>query len=228
MSITLTESCASDLMVVNAARVSFAQKSNVLTDADRKLIGFLLKNHHGTPFEHGYFQFHVEAPIFVIRDWFRHRIGHSYNEMSSRYVQLPEKFYKPSLLRAQSGKPGHYHFGPWPISEGRNLGFFTMQRHKWLLWVMERRQRKAWATYHRLLRAGVAKEQAKAVLPVGALSQFYWSCNPRSLMHWLALRGKGTEAIQEIQDLARSVEAEFARKMPETHLAFIKNGRVSP
>lgn len=228
MKLTLLDSCADDLAVVNAARVSFAQSHDwiwdfpegstesvpVLPEGDDKLLAFLLKNRHGTPFEHGYFRFHVEAPIFVFREWHRHRIGHSYNEMSARYVEMEKRFYEPESFRTQHGKPGAYTFeesGPNP--------FYSE--------AMEGAYNSAWNTYQFLLQRGVAKEQARAVLPVGIYTQMYWSCNPRSLMHFLGLRNAKT-AMKEIRDLAAAAEKEFVRIMPVTAQAFIDNGRVAP
>lgn len=206
--------CASDLSVVNAARVSFAQQVEEMTKKEEGLIRFLMRERHGTPFEHGYFQFHVEAPIFVFREWHRHRTGHSYNEMSGRYVKLEPHFYDPTSFRTQHGKPGAYTFedtGPDPEATA----------------AMEWATDAAWHTYTELLERGIAKEQARAVLPVGTYSQMIWSCNPRSLMHFLGLR-TGPSAMKEIRDCALEAEAFFAECMPVTHAAFIANHKVAP
>jgi thymidylate synthase (FAD) len=88
--------CADDLSVVNAARVSFGAQSEDLNEKDQGLIGFLMREQHGTPFEHNFFRFHIKAPIFVVREWFRHRIGWSYNEYSGRYSEIPTEAYVPS------------------------------------------------------------------------------------------------------------------------------------
>lgn len=220
--VTLLTSCADDLDVVNAARVSFAQQHEKMEDGDDKLIGFLMRKRHGTPFEHTYFRFHVEAPISVFREWHRHRVGHSYNEMSGRYVQLPKRFYKPEKLRVQIGKPGSYAYEE-----------FDLTRY-WGRWKVRRLERKfnrqferAYKEYERLLKAGVAKEQARQVLPVGIYSQMWWSCNARSLMHFLGLRNK-PDAMKEIRDLAAEAEEHFKKVMPVTAGHFIENGRVAP
>lgn len=231
MRVTLLEATASDLNVVNAARVSFAGLSKMertlldrllgrpgkLSDKDRGLISFLLRNHHGTPFEHGYFRFHVEAPIFVIRDWFRHRIGHSYNEWSGRYSELEEKFYQPEEWRVQVGKPGAYTFEPIDDPEKSRYCDFTL----------ERAYKHAWGAYRTLLDEGVAKEHARMVLPVGIYSQFHWTCNPRSLMHFCGLRNS-PHAQQEIRECAIMAEEALKIHMPKTHLAFIAYGRTAP
>lgn len=210
MKLTLLTSCASDLAVVNAARVSFGQASDEMTEKDEGLIRYLIKNRHGSPFEHGYFRFHVEAPIFVLREWQRHRAGHSYNEMSGRYVELEPTFYRPHHSRRQVGKPGSYSYEPMDNFE--------------LAEVYDDAYEFAWDAYQNLLQSGVAKEQARMVLPVGTYSQMIWSCNPRSLMHFLSLRTT-MEAQAEIRDLALEAEAHLSKAMPVTHRAWADAGK---
>src|SRR4051812_27903038 len=113
--VRLDEAMASDLSVANAARVSFARRKDELDDADAGLIRFLLRERHGTPFEHNAFRFHVRCPIFVAREWFRHRIG-SFNEFSMRYAKASDDFYVPAAedVRTQVGKPGAYTFETVP------------------------------------------------------------------------------------------------------------------
>lgn len=220
MNIELIKSCACDADVVQAARVStnseVQQASTDLGDNDDKLIRYLMKNRHGSPFEHNYFKFRVEAPIFVFREWHRHRVGHSYNEMSGRYTELENKFYWPDSWRSQTGKPGAYTYCPLP-PHASEAAFK----------VLERNQKACWSDYQTLLELGVAKEQARVVLPVGIYSRMYWSCNARSMMHFLGLRNK-PDAQKEIRDLAAQAEDHFHLKMPETCAAFIENNRVAP
>ena len=104
---------ADDLSVVNGARVSFARHKEEMDESDEGLIRFLMRDRHGTPFEHNSFRFHVRAPIFVAREWFRHRVG-SFNEFSMRYAKATEDFYvpEPEDVRSQVGKPGAYSFEP--------------------------------------------------------------------------------------------------------------------
>jgi thymidylate synthase (FAD) len=115
MTVTLIRSGGDDLAIVNAARVSYAKQSMELSEADKGLINYLAKNHHGTPFEMVEFWFHVHTPIGVAREWQRHRIG-SFNEVSTRYVTMPNEAYLPLFedMRTQVGKPGHYKFEPIP------------------------------------------------------------------------------------------------------------------
>src|ERR671925_2315026 len=111
--VRLDEAMADDLSVVNGARVSFARRKTDVDDADAGLIRFLMRERHGTPFEHNAFRFHIRAPIFVAREWFRHRVG-SFNEFSMRYAKATDEFYVPAEedVRTQVGKPGSYSFEP--------------------------------------------------------------------------------------------------------------------
>ena len=111
--VRLDASMADDLSVANAARVSFARRKEELDDSDHGLIRFLMRDRHGTPFEHNSFRFHIRCPIFVAREWMRHRIG-SFNEFSLRYAKATDDFYVPDLddVRSQVGKPGAYSFEP--------------------------------------------------------------------------------------------------------------------
>jgi len=111
--VRLDDAMATDLSVVNAARVSFARRKDVMEDADEGLIRFLMRDRHGTPFEHNAFRFHIRAPIFFAREWFRHRVG-SFNEFSMRYAKATDDFYVPEAadVRSQVGKAGAYSFEP--------------------------------------------------------------------------------------------------------------------
>jgi thymidylate synthase (FAD) len=111
--VRLDDAMADDLSVANGARVSFARRKNELDESDEGLIRFLMRERHGTPFEHNAFRFHVRCPIFVAREWFRHRVG-SFNEFSLRYAKATDDFYvpEPEDVRSQVGKPGAYSFEP--------------------------------------------------------------------------------------------------------------------
>jgi thymidylate synthase (FAD) len=215
--VRLDEAMASDLSVANAARVSFARRKEQLDEADEGLIRFLLRDRHGTPFEHNAFRFHVRCPIFVAREWFRHRIG-SFNEFSMRYAKATDEFYVPAAedVRSQVGKPGAYTFEPVdPELAERTRAELTA--------VYE----AAYATYSRLVEEGVAREIARCVLPVGAYTEFYWTVNARALMNFVSLRAAET-AQREIRRYADAVEQLFAERMPVTHDAFVKNDRTAP
>jgi thymidylate synthase (FAD) len=209
---------ASDLAVVNAARISFDHEHEALDKSDEGLINYLLKNRHGTPFEHGYFKFKVEAPIFVFREHHRHRAGHSYNEMSGRYTELEEKFFFPKKARVRVGKAGAYSY--LERAEDDEQTKFMTGRLKYAY-------EAGWNSYQEMLKDGIAPEQARLSLPVGLFTKMIWSCNPRSLMHFLSLRAAPT-AQQEIQTVAYAAETALAKHMPVTHLSFISNGRTAP
>ena len=208
---------ADDLSVVNGARVSFARHKDEMEESDQGLIRFLMRERHGTPFEHNAFRFHVRCPIFVAREWFRHRVG-SFNEFSLRYARATEDFYVPEAedVRTQVGKPGAYSFEA--VSD--ELAETTRER---LQDVYE----SAYRTYEELVELGVARELARSVLPVGAYTEFYWTVNARSLMNFVSLRAAET-AQREIRRYAEAVETFLEQHMPITHAAFLANGRVSP
>jgi len=208
---------ADDLSVVNAARVSFARRKEAMDESDEGLIRFLLREKHGTPFEHNSFRFHVRAPIFVAREWFRHRVG-SFNEFSMRYARATDDFYVPELddVRTQVGKPGAYSFE----TVEPELAEATREE---LRAVYD----AAYATYERLVERGVARELARLVMPVGAYTEFYWTVNARSLMNFVSLRAAET-AQREIRRYAEACERFFETKMPVTHGAFVAAGRVAP
>jgi thymidylate synthase (FAD) len=214
--IALDGAFASDLAVVNAARVSFNVSSDEMTERDEGLIRFLLRERHGTPFEHGYFRFLVKAPLFVVREHHRHRAGHSYNEWSGRYSKLDAEFYVPDYVRTQVGKPGAYSFEP--VEPG-----VAEAARKEIRAAAE----QAFDAYERMLEQGVAKEVARTVLPLSLYTKYYWSCNPRSLMHFCSLRNS-EHAQYEIREYARAAERFLQRLMPVTHAAFVAGGRLAP
>jgi thymidylate synthase (FAD) len=215
--VRLDEAMADDLSVVNGARVSFARHKTELDESDAGLIRFLMRERHASPFEHAVFRFHVRCPIFIAREWFRHRWS-SFNEFSMRYAKATEDFYVPDPedVRTQVGKPGAYSFEP--VSD--EVAETTREE---LRQVYE----TAYGAYERLVELGVARELARAVLPVGAYTEFYWTVNARSLMNFLSLRN--AEAAQrEIRRYADACERFFAARMPVTHEAFVAAGRVAP
>jgi thymidylate synthase (FAD) len=214
--LALDGALASDLAVVNGARVSFNEESQAMTDRDSGLIRFLIRERHGSPFEHGYFRFIVKAPLFVVREHHRHRAGHSYNEWSGRYSKMEAEFYVPEFVRTQVGKPGSYSFEP--VEE--EVREATRQE-------IEENGRRAFAAYERLLDQGVAKEVARAVLPLSTYTKYYWSCNPRSLMHFCSLRNHDA-AQYEIRQYAAAAESFLERLMPATHASFVEFGRTAP
>jgi thymidylate synthase (FAD) len=215
--VRLDDAMASDLSVVNSARVSFAVRKEEMDDRDAGLIRFLMRERHGTPFEHNSFRFHIRAPIFVAREWMRHRVS-SFNEESARYHQLEGDFYVPSAeaVRSQVGKPGSYSYEP----AGEALAEETVA-------AFERIYRQSYVEYRRLIDEGVAKELARALLPFGVFTQFYWTVNARSLMNFLSLRN-APAAQYEIRAYAEAIEKFFAQRMPITHGCFVDCDRRAP
>src|SRR5881296_796543 len=215
--VRLDECMADDLSVVNAARVSFARRKEAMDESDEGLIRFLMRDRHGTPYEHNAFRFHVRAPLFVAREWFRHRVG-SFNEFSMRYARATDDFYVPEAddVRTQVGKPGAYSFDPVTpeVAETTREELRAVYEH-------------AYATYERLVELGVARELARSVMPVGAYTEFFWTVNARALMNFVSLRAADT-AQREIRHYAEAVETFLAEKMPVTYDAFVKAGRVAP
>ena len=226
MKVELVENVGDDKGVVRSARTSTA--SDLLDSSDssvKGIINYLMKNRHGSPFEHNSLTFRIEAPIFVFREFMRHRIGWSYNEISGRYTTLEPKFYVNDTERkmVQIGSGAHPNF-----SKG------TKTLTKMVNGSIVSSAKKAWKEYQAMLDAGAAPEVARTVLPVGIYSTMYATCNTRSLMSFLALRVDSelnlfqTKPLHEIEVVALAMEAEFKRLFPVTHNAFEINGRVSP
>ncbi len=215
--VRLDDAMASDLSVVNAARVSFARRKEAMDESDEGLIRFLMRDRHGTPFEHNAFRFHIRAPIFVAREWMRHRVG-SFNEFSMRYARATDEFYvpEPEDVRTQVGKPGAYSFDPVSpdVAETARDELRKVYEH-------------AYSTYERLVELGVARELARSAMPVGAYTEFYWTLNARSLMNFVSLRAAET-AQREIRRYADACERFLAERMPVTHAAFVAANRVAP
>jgi thymidylate synthase (FAD) len=215
--VRLDGAMADDLSVVNAARVSFARKKAQMDPDDAGLVRFLMHHRHGTPFEHNSFRFHIRAPIFVAREWFRHRIG-SFNEFSMRYAQASDEFYIPEAedVRTQIGKPGAYSF------ESVNQDVADRARN-----ILSSFYERAYSAYGELIELGVARELARSVMPVGAYTEFYWTVNARSLMNFVSLRAAET-AQREIRRYAEACERFLAEEMPVTYQAFVDAGRIAP
>ncbi|MEW1645713.1 FAD-dependent thymidylate synthase [Streptomyces sp. NPDC091219] len=230
VSVELVKHSAADSDVLFAARVSTVGEQSLEEmgrDPERSkgLINYLMRDRHGSPFEHNSMTFLISAPIFVFREFMRHRVGWSYNEESGRYRELQPVFYVPDASRklVQQGRPGKYVF-----VEG------TPEQQHLVEKAMEESYRQAYGTYQEMLAAGVAREVARAVLPVGLFSSMYATCNARSLMHFLGLRTQHELAKvpsfpqREIEMVGEKMEEQWAKLMPLTYSAFNANGRVAP
>ena len=232
IAVELVRSSASDSDVLFAARVSTqgektleqAQDESLDTSRSAGLINYLMRDRHGSPFEHNSMTFYVQAPIFVFREFMRHRIA-SYNEESGRYRELNPVFYIPAPERnlIQIGKPGAYEF----IAG-------TPEQTTLVQDEARRVSTDAFDSYQRMLDAGIAREVARIVLPLNIYSSMYVTMNARSLMNFLSLRTKreGTQfpsfPQREIEMAAEKMETFWANLMPLTYAAFNDNGRVSP
>jgi thymidylate synthase (FAD) len=236
MTVELVSASAHDADVIFAARVSTlgeqtleaSQLDGVSTESDLKrdrgLINYLMRDRHGSPFEHNSMTFFVRAPIFVFREFMRHPIA-SYNEESARYRELNPVFYVPANDRnlLQVGKPGAYDFLP---GSAEQTALVQQQTRAAAI--------HAYEAYQRMLEAGVAREVARIVLPLNIYSSMYVTMNARALMNFLSLRTTraGTQfpsfPQREIEMCAEQMEEHFGVLMPLTYEAFNKNGRVAP
>lgn len=250
ISVELMDTMNDDLAIVNAARVSYGKETSCepwyhnkelqqfmkleinpthspispedihycLSKKDEGVLNYLMKNRHGTPFEMVQFQFRVRAPIGVIWEWVRHRIS-SYNIKSTRYVEWAKEYYVPeaSEWRMQIGKPGHYEYvtieDPIKVAHLRKIYVKAME--------------DAFFSYDLLVEGGLAKEVARNVLPMGAMTEMIWSVNLRSLLNFLSLR-TAPDALLEIQIASKMVEQLAEDVVPYSISAWRKNEKRAP
>lgn len=189
--IRLVDSMGDDQSIINAARVSYHGDGQLRPEwKDDKLIKYLLKNRHTSPFEHVTLTFEVKAPIFVVRQWMRHRTW-SFNEISARYVKLDEDHYKPTFWRGQSEDNKQMSDGTIDDPELAHQFFDSLMDY-------------AWVTYNQLVDLGVSREQARSVLPVGVNTRFYATVNLHNLLQFVRLRDH-EHAQPEIGEYARAM-----------------------
>lgn len=188
-SVELIRVSGSDLDIANAARVSYGKISYELSERDKQLIGFLMEHDHTSPFEHNQLSFRIKAPLFVVRQWMRHRMN-SYNEISYRYAKAPLEFYVPKNWRFQHKINHQASEGSFEDAEALSLYHETIN--------------KSVEVYEKLLAKGVCRELARGVLPVCTYTQFIFTCNLHSLMHFLKLR-LSHGAQSEIREFAQAM-----------------------
>lgn len=227
MDVELVQCVGDDTGIAEAAWVSNYGGDIPKDKAERipGLINFLMRDRHGTPFEHNSLTFRVSAPLFVFYEFHRHRVGWSYNEESGRYRELDPVFYVPRPDRAlrQTGKPGAYTFEPGTYAECR----LTEGAHR-------RAAINAWNEYQALLESGIAREVARNVLPVSIYKTMYATCNLRSLFAFLSLRWDHPDStvptfpLDEIQMVASQLDSLAREKFPIAFDCFDKQGRVAP
>ena len=172
-SVELVRISGSDIDIANAARVSYGKFVIELSERDVKLINFLMEHDHTTPFEHNQLSFRIKCPLYVARQWMRHRMN-SYNEISYRYVKAPVEFYIPGQWRYQDKENKQSSLGTFDNDTVRETYIQSLQ--------------DSYEAYETLLKNGVCREQARGLLPLCTYTQFIYTCNLHSLMHFLKLR----------------------------------------
>jgi thymidylate synthase (FAD) len=225
ISVSLVNSTGDDRLIAAAAKVSTQGELSLSTfrgDGEIEgLLSFLMRNFHGSPFENGQMTFLIKAPIFVMREFQRHRAGWSYNEASGRYREFEPEFWIPVPGRKmkQTGKAGEYRFVELDYDPREKIRAAC---------------ESAYQEYVNLLDKGVAREVARSVLPLATITTMYATANPRAIMHFLSLRTIRENAKHpsfpqhEIAQVADQMELLFADKFPITHKLFDLEGRVSP
>lgn len=193
--VKLVDSMGDDTSVVRAARISHG-KEPIDEQRDRKLLEHLLKSGHESPFEHIVFTFHIKCPIFVARQWMRHRIA-SYNELSGRYTELADEFYLPDFEKR------------------------IKEKNEQVKKIFEQAYEVSYQYYKQLLDFGLQREIARLVLPLATYTQFIWTVNGRSLMNFLSLRAD-SHAQWEMQQFAIAVARIFKQLCPWTYEAFLR------
>ena len=210
--IELVDTLGDDLTPVNAARVSFDGFSETFSDKDRKLSKFLIKHKHHSPFRHQHCMFILKAPEFVMRQWYKHVVGiettsshvtkdHAWNEISGRYVPYDE-FYEPTEFRKQSED-----------NKQASDGFIKDQISATIKW--RETQMKTIETYNQLLSMGVAREQARSILPLTVYTKVWWTASFQSIMNFVELRDESTSQV-EIQLYAKALKEIMLQTFPET------------
>jgi thymidylate synthase (FAD) len=210
--VEVIDSLGNDLTVVNSARVSFGKRKTKFDNSDRRLVRYLAKYKHYSPFRHLQVQFHVKAPEFVMRQWYKHVVGiettsnssvkdHAWNEISGRYVEV-EEYYIPELFRAQSDD-----------NKQASEGEVELQEECLRTWNDSLEHAKIF--YDGLLRRGVAKEQARAILPLSQYTEVYWTASFQGIMNFIELRDE-TTAQWEIREYAKVMKKMMLDVFPET------------
>jgi len=210
--VQLVQHVGDDAGIVNSARVSFGKRIDEVQEKDIKLIEYLLTNQHCSPLEHNSITFLVKCPIFIARQWMRHRIC-SYNEISARYTELKDEFYIPENFRIQHEKDRQ-------ASKESDNQTINILKESYVNSLKE-----SYANYKKLLDAGVAREQARGLLPLCIYTEFYWTCNLRALLHFIELRADG-HAQWEMQQYARAVLVLVNDIFPETIKAWKKINKL--
>ena len=201
-----------DLTPVNAARVSFGGRSENFTDKDKRLSKFLIKHKHFSPFRHQHVMMIIKAPEFVMRQWYKHVVGiettsnhptkdHAWNEISGRYVAYSD-FYMPKNFRAQSDD-----------NKQASEGLVDNQKEALQLW--QEAQQSSIEAYENMIAMGMAKEQARSILPLTVYTEVWWTASFQSIMNFIELRDEATAQV-EIQEYAKALKVIMLDVFPET------------
>jgi thymidylate synthase (FAD) len=212
--IEVIDSLGDDLTVVNSARVSFGKRKEVYDKSDERLVRYLAKYKHFSPFRHLQVQFHIKAPEFVMRQWYKHVVGiettsnssakdHAWNEISGRYVPV-EDYYEPSVWRKQSDDNKQASEGVLDDLQQRRMD----DAYNDLM-------RKVRMTYDKMVKAGMAKEQARIILPLNQYTEVYWTASFQAIMNFIELRNEKTSQW-EIQEYAKVMLEQMKEVFPKT------------
>ena len=212
--VEVIDTLGDDLTVVNSARVSFGKRKTKFDKSDERLVRYLAKYKHYSPFRHLQVQFHVKAPEFVMRQWYKHVVGiettsnsstkdHAWNEISGRYVPVAD-FYNPSVWRKQSED-----------NKQASEGVLDDLQQKRMTQFYNDYMNQVEMTYDRMIEAGMAKEQARIVLPLSQYTLVWWTASFQSVMNFIELRDEPT-AQWEIQEYAKALKSMMLETFPET------------
>lgn len=223
--IELIGALGSDLTVVNSARVSFGKRKTQLDNGDHKLIRYLADHKHWSPFRHVQLQFHCKVPEFVARQWYKHVVGivysegqtvdHAWNELSLRYINASEiDVYVPEIFRQQSSDNKQASTDT-PVADPDEILKSAYQAHC----------EKALALYKQLIDNGVAREQARAVLPLALYTEFYWTASLQAVVNFIQLR-KHVTAQYEIRAYANAIETLTQYVVPVSYQCLLQNNEA--
>tara|TARA_R110000772_G_scaffold85018_3_gene178996 strand:+ start:297 stop:941 length:645 start_codon:yes stop_codon:yes gene_type:complete len=212
MQVTLINSMGTDQTVVDAARVSFAKKAeNYTEDQNEKLIGYLARHNHWTPFGHAQATFHIEAPVFVARQLVKHQVGLVWNEVSRRYVDDTPRFFSPPSWRPRA---------PDKKQGSDKHDMIPDMRQAWKIY--ESAIHNISKTYAILLEMGVAPEQARMVLPQSMMTEWYWTGSLAAWSRVCRLR-ISDDAQAETEKVAQDISREMKHLFPLSWAALEKN-----
>ena len=212
--VEVIDTLGNDLTVVNSARVSFGKRKTKWDKGDERLVRYLAKHKHHSPFRHLQIQFHIKAPEFVMRQWYKHVVGiettsnsstkdHAWNEISGRYVPVAD-FYNPTVWRKQSDD-----------NKQASEGVLDDLQQKRMTQFYNDYMNQVEMTYDRMIEAGMAKEQARIVLPLSQYTLVWWTASFQSVMNFIELRDEPT-AQWEIQEYAKAMKKIMFESFPET------------